>query len=62
LTLDFTEDKRNPEGKGSGKGEVLWSTERGLPLSGQSEYSVTTSRGETKNTFSLKLAPRPAQK
>jgi len=62
LTLDFTGDQRNPEGKGSGKGEVVWSTERGLPLSGQWEYSVTTSRGETRNTFSLKLAPRPAKK
>lgn len=62
LELDFTEDKRNPDGKGSGKGEVVWSTERGLPLSGQWEYNVTTARGESKNTFTLKLAPRPAKK
>jgi len=58
LEFDFSKDERNPDGKGSGTGEVIWSTERGFPISGQWQVHVTTARGNTETTYVLKLAPR----
>ena len=58
MELDFSKDERNPDGKGSGTGEVIWSTERGIPLSGQWRLHVATARGASDVLFSLKLAPR----
>ncbi|HEY3226972.1 MAG TPA: DUF6263 family protein [Planctomycetota bacterium] len=58
MELDFSKDERNPDAKGSGTGEVIWSTERGIALSGQWRLHVATSRTSSDVLFSLKLAPR----
>lgn len=57
-TVDFSQDPTAGDSKGSGRGEVTWSTELGRAVSGRWTVIVETPRGRTDVTVSIKLAPR----
>jgi len=62
LEFDFSNNERNPDGKGTGTGEMTWSIERGILQSAKWSAQVVTSRGNVDVALSVKLAPRDGPK